>query len=495
MNQNELPQRDTIHLMADAFQPEQLQALIACLEADGYRCAVFQGLESINAVISDSRCQLILTGVNNSELPHLIKAIRASSNRIPTVPIILYFKGLVTRMRDLFVPEFDDFFFEPLNIQSVRLRVNRLLHHLAYDQDQIAPIKQHLISYFGMNQFVGQAPNFVETIKQIPRVANCNAPVLLMGDTGTGKEMCARAVHYLSPRASLPFIAVNCGSIPTELFENEMFGHDPGAYTDARESRRGLVAEAEGGTLFLDEVNSLALASQAKLLRFLQDQQYRPLGATRYRQANVRVLAASNKDLLDKSPANLFREDLYYRLKVVLLTLPSLRERLEDIMPLASHFLTTASREYGRHVTRFSHDATLKLNSYNWPGNIRELENVVRQAVVFAEGTLIRADDLQISSGIQDVSPAVVSNSPSHKEPFKVAKAQVIESFERSYLKNLLNECGGNISKAARGAQKDRRAFFALLKKYDMTSGSRTAFLSLSFLSELGVLSQAPLPF
>jgi DNA-binding NtrC family response regulator len=207
------------------------------------------------------------------------------------------------------------------------------------------------------------------------------------------------------------------------------------------------------------------------------------------------VLAASNKDLLDKSPANLFREDLYYRLKVVLLTLPSLRERLEDIMPLASHFLTTASREYGRHVTRFSHDATLKLNSYNWPGNIRELENVVRQAVVFAEGTLIRADDLQISSGIQDVSPAVVSNSPSHKEPFKVAKAQVIESFERSYLKNLLNECGGNISKAARGAQKDRRAFFALLKKYDMTSGSRTAFLSLSFLSELGVLSQAPLPF
>lgn len=495
MNQNELPHRDTIHLMADAFQPEQLQALIACLEADGHRCAIFHGLESLNAVISDSRCQLILTGVNNSELPHLIKAIRASSKRTPAVPIILYFKGLVTRMRDLFVPEFDDFFFEPLNVQSVRLRVNRLLHHLVDDQDQIAPIKQHLISYFGMNQFVGQAPNFVETIKQIPRIANCNASVLLMGDTGTGKEMCARAIHYLSPRAHLPFIAVNCGSIPTELFENEMFGHDPGAYTDARESRRGLVAEAEGGTLFLDEVNSLELASQAKLLRFLQDQQYRPLGATKYRQANVRVLAASNKDLLDKSPANRFRQDLYYRLKVVLLTLPSLRERLEDIMPLAFHFLTTASREYGRHVTRFSHNATLRLNSYDWPGNIRELENVVRQAVVFAEGTLIRANNLQISSGNQDITPEVVRHSRSHKEPFKVAKAQVIESFERSYLKNLLNECGGNISKAARGAQKDRRAFFALLKKYDMTSGSRTTFLSLSFLSELGVLSHSLLAF
>jgi two-component system response regulator GlrR len=398
-------------------------------------------------------------------------------------------------MQDLFVPEFDDFFFEPLNIQSVRLRVNRLLHHLVDDQDEITPIKQHLISYFGMQQFVGQAPTFVETIKQIPRVANCNAPVLLMGDTGTGKEMCARAIHYLSPRAGMPFIAVNCGSIPTELFENEMFGHDPGAYTDARESRRGLVAEAEGGTLFLDEVNSLELASQAKLLRFLQDQQYRPLGATKYRQANVRVLAASNRDLLDKSPANLFREDLYYRLKVVLLTLPSLRERLEDIMPLAFHFLKTATREYGRHVTRFSHEATLKLTSYDWPGNIRELENVVRQAVVFAEGSLIHADSLQISSGNQDITPDVVRHIPSHKEPFKVAKAHVIESFERSYLKNLLSECGGNISKAARGAKKDRRAFFALLKKYDMTSSSRAACLSLVLLSELGILSPGLLAF
>jgi DNA-binding NtrC family response regulator len=323
-----------------------------------------------------------------------------------------------------------------------------------------------------MQQFIGQAPTFVETIKQIPRVANCDAPVLLMGDTGTGKEMCARAIHYLSSRAGMPFIPVNCGSIPTELFENEMFGHEPGAYTDARESRRGLIAEAEGGTLFLDEVNSLALPSQAKLLRFLQDQQYRPLGATKYRQANVRVLAASNRNLMDKSQGILFREDLYYRLKVVLLTLPSLRERLEDIMPLAFHFLKTAAREYGRNVTRFSHEATLTLSSYDWPGNIRELENVVRQAVVFAEGTLIHADSLQISSGNRDISPDMVSHIPSHKEPFKVAKAQVIESFERYYLKNLLSECGGNISKAARGAKKDRRAFFALLKKHDLTSST-----------------------
>jgi DNA-binding NtrC family response regulator len=325
-----------------------------------------------------------------------------------------------------------------------------------------------------MRQFIGRAPAFLKTIEKVPRVANCDAPVLIIGETGTGKEMCARAIHYLSPRAQKPFIPINCGSIPADLFENEMFGHEAGAYTDARRSQRGMIAEAEGGTLFLDEVDSLPLSAQVKLLRFLQDRQYRPLGAAHYRQANTRLVAASNQNLQNKVREGTFREDLYYRLKVVSLELPVLSARHEDILPLALHFLETSALEYNRPVTRFSNDAVQKLLSYAWPGNVRELENVIRQAVVMADGPVLRAEDFHLSSGAQTPAACV-------REPLKVAKARMIETFERNYLTEIIAACGGNISRAAREAQKDRRTFFALMQKYGLTSGAQDEFQELNF--------------
>jgi DNA-binding NtrC family response regulator len=287
--------------------------------------------------------------------------------------------------------------------------------------------------------------------------------VLMTGATGTGKEMCARAIHYLSSRSNKPFIPLNCGSIPSELFENELFGHEPGAYTDARSARRGLIAEAEGGTLFLDEVDTLSPSAQIKLLRFLQDRQYRPLGASAYRQADIRVVAATNQNLAYKVQERAFREDLYYRLRVVTLSLPSLRERQEDILLLALHFLQTSAHEYNRPVRRFSQNAIQKLMSYAWPGNVRELENIVRQAVVLADKSVITEHDVHLPTD------AVTPSQPSI-EPLKVAKSRMIESFERNYLRTILSACNGNISQAAREAKKDRRAFFALLKKYGLTN-------------------------
>lgn len=456
-----LTSRDTVHVMGDAFRPEQLCELIARLEEDGHDCAVFNGPDGMRAAFAGGRNKLLLLGASDGELPQLVDAIAANTHGTHDVPVLVYFKNPSGNMQDLLFPEIDDFFFEPLNIGDVRFRVNRLLRQYAEVLDEGALAKIGLLSHFGLKQFIGQSPAFLDVINKIPRVASCNATVLLLGGTGTGKEMCASAIHYLGARASRQFVPINCGSIPDNLFENELFGHAPGAYTDARRPSNGLIAEAEGGTLFLDEVDALSPGSQIKLLRFLQDQQYRPLGSSSYRQANVRVLAASNSNLQVKVQEKLFREDLFYRLKVVLLSLPPLREREEDILPLATHFLKVATREYKRPPTVFSEAAIQALTSYDWPGNIRELENVVRQAVVLAQGGSIEADDLKLS-------PDAASPFSLLTAPFKIAKARTIESFERAYLTEALSACGGNISKAARRSQQNRRAFFALLKKHEL---------------------------
>jgi two-component system response regulator GlrR len=450
--------------MHDLSRPERLLKLVKSLEAEGYRCIVSEGFADLRASLSDPATKLLLLGVTESSLSDLIKEIRADGGGLHGIPVAVYLKQHEPGVeKDLLLPEIDDFLLEYLDPAVLLLRIRRLAQRRRLKQEEIELSRMNLMSQLGMQQLIGTAPSFLAAIEKIPRVAGCDAPVLITGDTGTGKEMCARAIHYLSHRASKPFIPINCGSIPADLFENEMFGHEPGAFTDARRSRKGLIAEAEGGTLFLDEVDSLPLAAQVKLLRFLQDRQYKPLGASHYRQADTRLLAASNQHLMDKVREGSFREDLYYRIKVVLLTLPALRERQEDVLPLALHFLKVSAQEYRRPVTRFSPDAVQKLLLYPWPGNVRELENVVRQAVVLANGQTIRRCDIQLPSDAP--SPAFAL-----KEPLKVAKARVIEAFERDYLKEMLAACGGNISKAARLAQKDRRSFFELLKKYDLTS-------------------------
>ncbi len=455
--------RNTIQIMSDGFTPEQLNELIDCLERDGTHCSVFEGTRRVSSALANPCTRLLLVACTEKDVQRLRDAICSSSdNGITNIPIMVYLKELSGSAAELLIPEIDDFLLDPLSMDEVCLRVHHLLQRFTKWQDDVDQFNQNLVEYFGMQKFIGRSPAFLTVLEKIPYVAACDATVLMIGDTGTGKEMCARAIHYLSPRANKPFIPINCGSIPENLFENEMFGHESGAYTDARQSRRGLVAEAEGGTLFLDEVDSLPLTAQATLLRFLQDREYKPLGSSQCRHADVRLLAASNQDLEQKVQDGSLRKDLYYRLKVVSLYLPSLNERPEDVLLLARHFLEISAREYKRPAMRLSRNAIRKLSLYKWPGNVRELENVIREAVVLAKGPVLRGADIRLDPEEDDKTV----------ESFNTAKARVIQSFEREYLCHAVAACGGNISHAARSAQKDRRAFFALLKKHGLTSAS-----------------------
>jgi DNA-binding NtrC family response regulator len=311
---------------------------------------------------------------------------------------------------------------------------------------------------FGLKMLVGTAPRFVEETRKIPLLASCDGRVLILGETGTGKELFARAIHYLSPRMSHPFVPVSCGAIPLDLLENELFGHIKGAFTGATVEKSGLIREAEGGTLFLDEVDALPLLAQTKLLRFLQEGEYRPLGASKSLHADVRVVAASNADLMRAVKEGRLRQDLYYRLNIVRLNLPPLRDRGEDIPLLATHFLRKYAYEFRRGVSVLSDAALQKLMRYDWPGNIRELENTIERAVVLTGKQSIEAAEILLPE----------SEPTLDTESFQESKARVIKNFERSYIQDLMVIHKGNVSRAARAAKKHRRAFWELIRKYNI---------------------------
>jgi len=307
---------------------------------------------------------------------------------------------------------------------------------------------------------IGSSSSFQQAVERANKVADLRIPVLLLGETGTGKELFGRALHYGSTRSSGPLIPVNCGAIPDELFESELFGHERGAFTDARSAKCGLIELASNGTLFLDEVEALSSSAQAKLLRFLEDRKLRALGATLMREMDVRVVVATNEDLADRVAKRTFREDLYYRLRVVTILIPPLRDRREDIPALARHFLMSAAAEFNRQASEISPAAIDKLVSFDWPGNVRELRNVIQAAVALSSSNCLDADDLEIE-GCTGPAMAPV-------ESMQAAKARVVEAFEMEYLRKALADSRGNISKAARAACKNRRAFFALLKKHGL---------------------------
>jgi two-component system response regulator GlrR len=287
-------------------------------------------------------------------------------------------------------------------------------------------------------------------------VAHCDASVLIGGETGTGKEMVARAVHYLSLRNGKPFVPVNCGAIPADLVENELFGHEAGAFTGASSSSTGMIRDAEGGVIFLDEIDSLPLASQVKLLRFLQEKEYRPLGSRKTLRADVRVISASNANFEEAIRNGKFRSDLYYRLHVVPLAVPALRERKEDIPLLARHLLAKYSKEYDLPLKSLSNEALRKLILYGWPGNVRELENVIEHALILSEQPCIMANDIDLPSAQQEAV----------RDSFKTLKAKAIADFETHYIQDVLFASNGNIAQAAKAAKKHRRAFWELIQKH-----------------------------
>jgi len=307
---------------------------------------------------------------------------------------------------------------------------------------------------------IGVSDAHVRILRKLERVAPFDAEVLIQGPTGTGKEMCARYLHQASGRSRGPFVPLNCGGIPAELFENELFGHAEGAFTGARQRAEGLVAAAENGSLFLDEIDSLPMPSQVKLLRFLQNREYRRLGETTVRKANVRIIAATNGDLERRMEEGAFREDLYFRLRVIPIHIPPLQERPEDVPALFAHFVPLYAREYGVQDARFSSCATNALRTYTWPGNVREVENCVRYLTCLALDREVEVPDLPFQVAESEAAHPELATS------LKEAKRELILRFEREYIERALKENAGNIARAAMASGKERRTFFELMRKH-----------------------------
>ncbi len=311
---------------------------------------------------------------------------------------------------------------------------------------------------------VGRSEAHVLMLLQLQRITSGIAPTLIEGETGCGKEMAARAIHYGGARRAGPFVPVNCGALPDTLIETELFGVERGAFTDARQSRRGLVAEACHGSLFLDEIDALSLKAQVTLLRFLQDQSFRPVGSARELRTDTRVIAAANRPLDDMVAQGGFRADLMYRLKILHLVLPPLRERADDVELLARHFVDRLQERYGGPRRELHPDTLTWLHRHSWPGNVRELENWVHRRFLMSPGRHITHDD-----GLPVPVTAAESAAALPLARFQAAKAEAVRSFEQDYLRRVMHDAAGNVTRAAQMAGKERRAFGKLLKKHGLS--------------------------
>jgi two-component system, NtrC family, response regulator GlrR len=318
-------------------------------------------------------------------------------------------------------------------------------------------------------KLIGTSVKFQRVLEFIDRVACTTAPVLVCGETGTGKELTARAIHYSSDRRDHPFIPINCGAIPDNLVESELFGHVEGAFTGAKHAHAGLLSEADGGTVFLDELEALSPKAQVVLLRFLEDQSYRPVGHTRHKAVDTRILSAVNIDLLAAVTAGTFRSDLLYRLAVVSLVLPPLRERDGDRHMLADLFLRECAAQYERPARPLHGTVREMIDRYDWPGNVRELRNFIHAAFVMSTGPTIEMPPTGIVGPRLDVSKP---NASLADAPLSVAKAQVTAEFERTYIVQMLKKTAGNISHAAKLSGKDRRSFGRLMKTHGVDAAT-----------------------
>ncbi|HEY6003995.1 MAG TPA: sigma-54 dependent transcriptional regulator [Anaeromyxobacter sp.] len=324
------------------------------------------------------------------------------------------------------------------------------------------------------HNLVGRSAPMRAVYRLLEKAARTDATVLLLGETGTGKELAAKAIHYHSARREHRFLPVNCGALPPDLVESELFGHARGAFTGAAMAKRGLFEEAAGGTVFLDEVGELPLAVQVKLNRVLQDREIRRVGENAPVQVDVRVLAATHRDLREEVKAGRFREDLFYRLNVLAIVLPPLRERPEDVPLLAGHFLEKHARAVRRTLRGFAPGALGRLVAHGWPGNVRELENTVERAVAVAAGDEIQVEDLPPEVALTSAAPSAPGAGPGIAGlaalPYKDAVAEARDRVSREYLAAIMKEFGGNVTRAAERAGMERESLHRLLRRYGLRS-------------------------
>jgi DNA-binding NtrC family response regulator len=339
----------------------------------------------------------------------------------------------------------EDYVPKPFDNDEIRVVVTRSLERTRLEREN-RMLLDRIAREVGFEDLVGTGKPMQKVFETIQKVAETDLTVLVRGESGTGKELVAQAIHHRSPRAKRPFVAVNCAAISRELVESELFGHEKGAFTGADARRAGRFEAAEGGTIFLDEIGDMAPETQAKVLRVLQERSFERVGGSKPIEADVRVVAATHRDLEAEVEADRFREDLYYRLRVVEIEIPPLRERLEDLPLLVARFTEQVAERLGREPKPVSDVAMARLARHPWPGNVRELRNVIEQATVMASGDAVEEDDLRLGAREALSSP---NPSPDHAATFSDAKKLAVEQFERDYLLRALRQNDGNISRTA----------------------------------------------
>ena len=354
-----------------------------------------------------------------------------------------------------------DYLLKPFSMAQLEVTTQRSLNHRRL-VEQNRELKGELRSIKPFTEIVAPSPPMQRVLETIRKVATSDANILLRGESGTGKELAARAVHNASRRSHRPFVPIDCAAMPENLLESEMFGYERGAFTGATSVKRGLLETAADGTVFMDEIGELPLTMQSKLLRVLQDHQFRRVGGTQLLKTDFRLIAATNRNLPEMVKSGSFREDLYYRLNVVPVELPPLRDRRSDIAPLAQHFLRHFAEKNGKDV-RISNAAMMILEKYLWPGNVRELMNAVERAVSLTEFNQITPLDLPLN-----ILEAVKGSVRPSDQSFRAAKHRVIEEFEPRYLSQVLSETDGNVSEAARRSGMKRSAFQRLMAKHGL---------------------------
>ena len=440
-------------LLSSALSQNDVQVFTA---GNGLQALAILEQQDIDLVISDWR----MPGMDG---PQLLAEVKQRYPQLPVIVMTAYstVKNAVQSMRNGAY----DYIAKPFDIDELDITVNKALQFRDILRDN-ARMRAELDEHQHVDSLIGDSPSFRRVLQAIDSVRDSSATILLTGESGTGKEMVARAIHKHGSRADKPFVAVNCAAIPEGLLESEMFGHRKGAFTGAVADRVGRFMQADKGTLFLDEVGDMPLALQAKILRALQERVIEPVGDPRERKVDVRVIAATNKNLLQAVADKEFREDLYYRLNVFPIPLPALRERVEDIASLARHFAHNLGATAGKRITGFSPDALQAMAEYNWPGNIRELQNCVERATIVATSQTIEDSDLPpyLFTPQPNQHCAVPQSGPSVPPDLEAALAEV----EKAYILAALQQANGVQAAAAQLIGISERSFWYRLKKLNI---------------------------
>jgi two-component system response regulator PilR (NtrC family) len=437
------------------------------LRKDGHRVETVNGGEAAKKKLSSANYELLITDIKMPQTDG-IEVLRYARQSSPETSVIL-----ITAVEDYEAAvqavkggAFDYIHKGPGLLEELKIAVGRALETLVLQRENFA-LKRDAATRNSLENIIGDSPAIEKLKNTIRTVAPTVSTVLIYGESGTGKELVARAVHSCSPRASEPFVSINCGAFPETLLESELFGYVKGAFTGASQNKRGLFEVASGGTIFLDEIGEMSVSMQVKLLRVLQERSIRPVGGTQETAVDVRVIAATNRDLREMIANNTFREDLYYRVSVIPIQVPSLRERREDVELLANHFLKKYAAAAQKSILRIRPESLEALRAFEWPGNVRQLENTIERAVAMETGNELKVD-LEADRPRARVATTSTNGDGPHVSSDGIDFEKYVAGIERSLIESALEQSGGVQIRAAELLKVSYRSFRHLLKKYDI---------------------------